>query len=52
MVKLASAAVAAERPRLLMALGGISSIDRDFISNMRRQGGETTPETQARDGRT
>ena len=38
MVKLASAAVAAENPRLTKVLGGISPIDAGFIQNMRRQG--------------
>lgn len=38
MVKQASAAVAAERPRLPKVLGGISPIDPGFIENMRQQG--------------
>ncbi len=38
MVKLASAAVKSERPRLTRVLGGISPIDPEFIRNMGRQG--------------
>lgn len=38
MVKTAADAVAAETPHVLRALGGISPIDANFISNMRRQG--------------
>ncbi|HVZ30805.1 MAG TPA: beta-xylosidase, partial [Polyangiaceae bacterium] len=38
MVKLASAAVRAENPRLRVVLGGISPIDPDFISLLARQG--------------
>jgi beta-xylosidase len=38
MVKAASAAVAAENPRLTRVLGGISPIDPSFIGNMRGQG--------------
>jgi beta-xylosidase len=38
MVKLAAVAVAAENPRLLKVLGGISPIDASFILNMRGQG--------------
>ena len=38
MVKLAAQAVAAERPRLLRVLGGISPIDPLFIANMQGQG--------------
>jgi beta-xylosidase len=37
MVRLAGAAVKAENPRLLRALGGISPIDPGFIQNMRGQ---------------
>jgi beta-xylosidase len=38
MVKLAADAVAAENPRLLRVLGGISPIDPGFIGRMREQG--------------
>ncbi len=38
MVRLAAAAVAAERPRLTRVLGGISPIDPAFIANMSEQG--------------
>jgi beta-xylosidase len=38
MVRLAGAAVNAENPRLLRALGGMSPIDRNFIQNMGQQG--------------
>ncbi len=38
MVRLAGAAVAAERPRLTRVLGGISPIDPAFIANMQQQG--------------
>jgi beta-xylosidase len=38
MVRQAAAAVAAENPRLLRVLGGISPIDPDFIRNMQSQG--------------
>jgi beta-xylosidase len=38
MVKLASAAVAAENPRLARVLGGISPIDGAFMRNMQAQG--------------
>jgi beta-xylosidase len=38
MVKTAAAAVAAENPKLLRVLGGISPIDANFITNMRGQG--------------
>jgi beta-xylosidase len=38
MAKLAAQAVAAERPRLVKVLGGISPIDPSFIQNMERQG--------------
>jgi beta-xylosidase len=38
MTKLASAAVAAENPRLTRVLGGISPIDPNFIRNMAGQG--------------
>lgn len=38
MVRQAAYAVAAERPRLLRALGGISPIDPHFIGNMRGKG--------------
>jgi beta-xylosidase len=38
MVKLAADAVAAENPRLLRVLGGISPIDPHFILNLRSQG--------------
>jgi beta-xylosidase len=38
MVKLAADAVRAENPRIKIALGGISPIDPNFISNMARQG--------------
>ncbi len=38
MVKVAAAAVRAENPRLVQALGGISPIDPDSIRNMRSQG--------------
>ncbi len=38
MLKLAAAAVRAERPGILIALGGISPIDPDFILNMKSQG--------------
>ena len=38
MVKLASEAIAAERPGLTRVLGGISPIDPNFIINMREQG--------------
>src|SRR4051812_6713730 len=38
MVKLASAAVKAESPRLTQVLGGISPIDAGFIANLARQG--------------
>ncbi len=38
MLKLAAAAVKAERPRLPRVLGGISPIDPDFIHNMRGKG--------------
>lgn len=37
MVKAASAAVAAENPRVRRVLGGISPIDASFVSNMDRQ---------------
>jgi beta-xylosidase len=37
-VKLAAAAVAAERPGLPRVLGGISPIDANFVVNMREQG--------------
>jgi beta-xylosidase len=37
MVKLAAAAVAAENPRLVRLLGGISPIDANFIRNMQGQ---------------
>ena len=38
MVKLASAGVRAEKPRLLQVLGGISPIDPGFIKNMESKG--------------
>jgi beta-xylosidase len=38
MVKLAAAAVRAENPSLILALGGISPIDADFIRNMQGKG--------------
>jgi beta-xylosidase len=38
MVKQAARAVARENPRLLRVLGGISPIDKNFISNMKGQG--------------
>jgi len=38
MVHLAAAAVRAENPNLLLALGGISPIDADFIRNMQGKG--------------
>src|ERR671924_387113 len=38
MTKLAAEAVAAENPRVLRALGGISPIDPKFIANMQGQG--------------
>jgi beta-xylosidase len=38
MIRLASAAVAAENPRLTRALGGLSPIDPGFVGNMQRQG--------------
>ncbi len=38
MVKLASRAIAAERPGLTKVLGGISPIDPDFMRNMRGKG--------------
>ncbi len=38
MVKLAAQAVAAENPRLLRVLGGISPIDPNFIANIQGQG--------------
>src|SRR3954465_4632086 len=38
MVKLASAAVYAEQPRLTRVLGGLSPIDPGFLANMRAQG--------------
>src|SRR4051812_43983229 len=38
MAKLASTAIAAERPRLPKVLGGISPIDPNFIANMKGQG--------------
>jgi beta-xylosidase len=38
MMKLAADAVRAENPRIKIALGGISPIDPNFISNMARQG--------------
>jgi beta-xylosidase len=38
MVKLAAGAVRAENPSLLLALGGISPIDADFIRNMQGKG--------------
>ena len=38
MTKLAAQAVAAENPRLLRVLGGISPIDPGFIANMQAQG--------------
>jgi len=38
MVKLAGAAVAAENPRLVRVLGGISPIDGAFVRNMQAQG--------------
>jgi beta-xylosidase len=38
MAKLAAQAVAAERPRLVKVLGGISPIDASFVQNMERQG--------------
>lgn len=38
MIKLAAAAVTAEKPRLPRVLGGISPIDPDFVANMQRQG--------------
>lgn len=38
MIRLASEAVAAENPRLLRVLGGISPIDPDFVANLIAQG--------------
>ena len=38
MTKLAAAAIAAENPRILRVLGGISPIDPKFIANMQAQG--------------
>ena len=38
MVKLAAAAVVAENPSLLRVLGGMSPIDRSFVSNMQKRG--------------
>lgn len=38
MVKLASAEIRRERPRLLQVLGGISPIDPSFVENMTRKG--------------
>jgi beta-xylosidase len=38
MVKLAADAVRAENPRVKIAMGGISPIDPNFVSNMARQG--------------
>ncbi|MEW5745974.1 MAG: beta-xylosidase [Nitrospirota bacterium] len=38
MVKSAAAAVAAENPRLLRVLGGISPIDPNFVANMKSKG--------------
>ncbi|MFL5612043.1 MAG: glycosyl hydrolase [Gemmatimonadaceae bacterium] len=38
MVRLASEAIAAERPGLTRVLGGISPIDPNFITNMQQQG--------------
>jgi beta-xylosidase len=38
MTKLAAAAIAAERPRLLRVLGGISPIDPAFLQNLEQQG--------------
>lgn len=38
MVKRASRAVAAENPRMLRVLGGLSPIDANFVLNMARQG--------------
>ncbi len=38
MVKLAADAVAAENPRLLRVLGGMSPIDASFVRNMERKG--------------